>query len=209
MYTLYGFKGSGSASTEMALRVAALDYRVVNAASWEPSSALDELRKVNPLLQIPSLVLPGGDVMTESAAILIHLGLMAKPGVLLPDDTPARAQSIRGLVFIAANCYSAISISDYPERWTSDTSKEATEAVRAGTRKQLHRHWEIFADTFRASPFLHGVTPGALDFLAAVVSRWSGTRAHLKQHRPAFFELLQRIESHESVAPVFQAHWEA
>jgi GST-like protein len=207
MYTLYGFKGSGSASTEMALRVAQLEYRVVGAASWEPSSALDELRKVNPLLQIPTLVLPDGSVLTESAAILIHLGLTANPGVLLPADPSARAQAIRGLVFIAANCYSAISISDYPERWTTDTGKEAIEAVRAGTRRQLHRHWDVFADTFRAAPFLNGATPGALDFLAAVVSKWSGTRAHLQESRPAFFELLRRIESHPAVAPVFDAHW--
>jgi GST-like protein len=208
MYTLYGFKGSGSASTEMALRVAGLDYRLVGAASWEPSSSLDELRQVNPLLQIPTLVLPDGSVMTESAAILIHLGLIAKPGVLLPADAAARAQAIRGLVFIAANCYSAISIADYPERWTADTSKEAVEAVRAATRRQLHRHWDIFADTFKASPFLNGAAPGALDFLAAVVSKWAGTRPHLKEHRPGFFELLHRIESHEPVAPVFKAHWE-
>lgn len=207
MYTLYGFKGSGSASTEMALRVARLEYRVVSAASWEPSSALDELRKVNPLLQIPTLVLPDGSVLTESAAILIHLGLVAPPGLLLPADPSARAQAIRGLVFIGANCYSAISISDYPERWTTDTDKQAIEAVRAGARKQLHRNWEIFADTFKASPFLNGQAPGALDFLAAVVSKWSGARPHLKEHRPAFSRLLQRIESHESVAPVFAAHW--
>jgi GST-like protein len=209
MYTLYGFKGSGSAAAEMGLRVAGLDYRVVNAASWEANSAVDELRKVNPLVQIPTLVLPDGSVMTESAAILIHLGLVGKPGVLLPADEAARAQVIRGLVYIPANCYSCITILDYPERFTSANDKESLDNVRAGTRERLHKHWDIFADTFKASPFLNGAAPGALDFLAGVVSKWSGARAHLKESRPAFFELLQRIESHESVAPVFAAHWGA
>lgn len=207
MYALYGFKGSGSASTEMALRVAGLDYRLVSAASWEPSPALQDLRKVNPLAQIPTLVLPDGSVMTESAAILIHLGLVAPPGVLLPADEAQRAQAIRGLVYIPANCYSYISVLDYPERFTSAQDKESLDQVREGTRARLHRHWEIFADTFRASPFLNGAAPGALDFLAAVVSKWSGARAHLQEHRPAFAALLQRIESHPSVAPVFDAHW--
>lgn len=207
MYTLYGFKGSGSAAAEMGLRVAGLDYRVVNAASWEAASAVDELRKVNPLVQIPTLVLPDGSVMTESAAILIHLGLVSQPGLLLPADDAARAQAIRGLVYIPANCYSCITILDYPERFTSASDKASLDNVRAGTRERLHKHWDIFADTFKASPFLNGAAPGALDFLAAVVSRWSGARAHLKESRPAFFELLQRIESHASVAPVFAAHW--
>ncbi len=151
MYTLYGFKGSGSTAVEVALHAAALPYRIVQAASWEPSSALD--------------------------------------------------------VFIAADCYSAISISDYPERRTAATDKAAHEALRVGTRAQLHRHWEIFADTFAADPYLSGPTPGALDFLAVVVSKWSGTRAHLQQHRADFFATLQRIEAHERVAPVFRAHW--
>jgi GST-like protein len=209
-YTLFGFKGAGSAAVEMALEAAALPYRIVNAASWEPASALDELRAVNPLLQIPTLVMPGGGVMTESAAILLHLGLDAAPaGRLLPADAVARAQAIRGLVYIAANCYSAIGMIDYPQRWTGVADEAGQEAVRQGVRKQLHRHWEIFADTFAATPFFSGAQPGALDFLAVVVSKWSGTRAHLAQHRPAMMETLQRIEAHPDVAPVFRRHWEA
>lgn len=208
MYTLYGSKGSGSAIAELGLRAAGLEYRIVNAASWEPGPGLDELRKVNPLAQIPTLVLPDGSVMSESAAILIHLGLAAKPGVLLPKDDAARAQAIRGLVYIPANCYSCITILDYPERFTTKDDKESLDAVRAGTRARLHRHWEIFADTFKGSPYLNGATPGALDFLAVVVSKWAGTRAHLAEQRPQFAQLLERIEAHELVAPVFRAHWD-
>jgi GST-like protein len=208
-YTLFGFKGSGSAAVEMALEVAQVPYRIVNAASWEPSSALDELRAVNPLLQIPTLVLPNGGVMTESAAILLHLGLdAAPPGRLLPAGAAARAQAIRGLVYIAANCYSAIGMIDYPQRWTGVADEAGQEAVKQGVRRQLHRHWEVFADTFRAEPFFSGEQPGALDFLAVVVSKWAGTRPHLAQHRPAMSEALARIESHGVVAPVFRRHWD-
>lgn len=208
-HTLYGSKGSGSAIAEMGLRAAGIEYRIVNAATWEPGPGLDELRKVNPLGQIPTLVLPDGGVLTESAAILIHLGLAARPGVLLPESDAARAQAIRGLVYIPANCYSCITVLDYPERFTSKQDKESLDAIRAGTRERLHRHWEIFADTFEASPFLNGSAPGALDFQAVVVSKWAGARAHLQEHRPRFFELLRRIEAHERVAPVFGAHWDA
>jgi GST-like protein len=209
MYTLYGSRGSGSAAVELALEVAGLPHRIVRASEWEPDSAQDELRKVNPLGQIPTLVMPNGAVMTESAAILLHLGLeVAQPGVLLPADPAARAQAMRGLVYIPANCYSAITVIDYPQRFTTLTDEKALEAIRLGTRKQLHRNWEIFADTFTARPFLSGDAPGALDFLAAVVSKWAGTRAHLREHRPEFFELLSRVESHEPVAKVFRRHWD-
>ena len=210
MYTLYGSRGSGSAAVEMGLHAAKLPYRVVRASRWEADSAQDELRKVNPLMQIPTLVLPGGAVMTESAAILMHLGLDAvPPGKLLPQDPLARAQILRGLVYIPANCYSGITAIDYPERFTTATDEASLEAVKQGTRRLLHANWEIFADTFSASPFLNGEAPGALDFLAVVVSRWGGTRPHLKEHRPAFSDLLARIQAHPTVWPIYSQHWDA
>lgn len=208
MHTLFGFKGSGSAAIEIALQRCGMPWRSVDAASWEAESALTELEAVNPLRQIPTLQLPDGSVLTESAAILIHLGLAHPSAGLLPSGDPARAQSIRGLVFIAANCYAAIGVGDYPDRWIEDGGDDATvERVRRGARARLHACWDIFADQFPSGPFLAGPTAGALDFLAVVVSKWSGTRAHLKASRPAFFETLQRIETLPEVAPVFARHW--
>lgn len=208
MFTLYGSRGSGSAAIEMALRACELPYKLVRASSWEPDSAQAELARVNPLQQIPTLVLPDGTVMSESAAILIHLALTQPASRLLPEHPSERARALRGLAFIASNCYSAISISDYPERWTAATDKQAHEDVRQAARAQLHRHWEIFADTFQGAPHLNGATPGALDFLAVVVSRWSGTRPHLQAARPELLATLRRIEAHPLVAPVYRDHWE-
>ena len=55
-------------------------------------------------------MLDDGSALSESAAILIHLGFAHPDGRLLPGEPGERAQAVRGLVFIAANCYSAISI---------------------------------------------------------------------------------------------------
>lgn len=204
---LYGAPGSGSAVIEMALRQAGLAYRVQRAASWEPGPGFEALKSVNPLGQIPTLVLADGTVLTETAAILTHLGLLA-PG-LLPAEPSARARAIRGLVYIAANCYSAVSVSDFPERWTTQTDTAAVEAVRQAARAQLHQAWVRFADQFfdASRPFLSGETPGALDFLALVVSKWSGARAALKAQRPAFLAWLEDLQQHPAVAGVHAEHW--
>jgi GST-like protein len=209
MYTLYGKKGSGSAAAEAALAIVNEPFRLVETASWEPNDAFAELLKLNPLGQIPTLVLPDGSALSESAAILIHLGSAHADSGLLPRETSARAQAMRGMVFIAANCYAAISVIDFPERWCADADADdaVKERIRAGTRARLHRHWEIFADVFPARPWLGGTEVGALDVHAAVVSKWSGARKHLEQQRPAFFATLQRIEAHPKIAPVFARHW--
>ncbi len=207
MFTLFGSNGSGSAAVEMALLHCGLPYRVERASTWEADSAQTELQAVNPLGQIPTLVLEDGAVMTESAAILIHLGLSHPEHQLLPSNPVARAQAIRGLVFIAANCYAAVSIIDYPERWSQPCDKDAAEHLRAGSRARLHHHWDVFADQFVGTPFLSGSVPGALDYLAAVVSRWSGTRAHLLRTRPALAETLALVQAQPLTSSVFAHHW--
>jgi len=209
VYTLYGKTGSGSAAIEAALTLTRQPFRIVETATWEQNDAYAELLAVNPLGQIPTLVLDDGTALSESAAILIHLGTDHDDSTLLPRDLSARAQAVRGLVYIAANCYAAISIIDYPERWCAeaDADEAVKERIRAGTRARLHRHWEMFADVFSATPCLGGSDLSALDLLAAVVSKWSGARQHLARHRPAFHETLQRIESVPDVAPIFARHW--
>lgn len=204
--TLFGTRGSGSAAVEMALQAANLAYAVRRASSWEPDSDQAALLALNPLGQIPTLQLADGTVLSESAAILMHLGLAHPDAGLLPAAPSARARALRGLVFIAANAYAAVSVSDYPERWTTNTTEPAQAAVRAAARANLHRCWEMFADTWGDDPVLAGPPPGALAFLAVVVSQWSGSRAHLAQARPAFHAQLLALEAHPRLAGVLQAH---
>jgi GST-like protein len=208
MYTLFGTQGSGSAAVEAALELAGLPYRSIRASSWEADSAQEELLAVNPLGQIPTLRLPGGGVLTESAAILVHLGLEHPASGLLAADAGERAQQIRGLVYIAANCYAAISIIDYPERWVADPDDAMKERIRRGTRARLHHHWSLFADQFGSRLAAAG-RPSGLDVLAAVVSKWSGARKHLQAERPAMFQAIGRIEADPVVAAVFARHWPA
>ena len=208
-YTLFGAPGSGSAAVEIALARAGQEWREVRAATWLAGSAMDELGAVNPLRQVPTLVTPEGHVLTESAAILVGLGLAHPASGLLPMDVASRAQVIRGLVWIAANCYSCIGVIDYPERWLPQADEATRKALIEGAKDRLHVHWDLFADQFPAAPWLSGDALGALDALTVVVSRWSGSRRHLQASRPAFHELLQRIEAHPDVAPVIARHWPA
>jgi GST-like protein len=74
MYTLYGKTGSGSASVEAALTLARAPFRIVETASWAQNDAFADLLGLTPLGQVPTLVLDDGSALSESAAILMHLG---------------------------------------------------------------------------------------------------------------------------------------
>lgn len=210
-WILYGSDGSGSAAVELALLRAGQPCRVVRASTWEADSAQGELASRNPLGQIPTLCSPQGEVLTESAAILAELGLRFPASGLLPSVPAERARSLRGLAYIAANCYAAIGLIDYPQRWLAGGGQPAEQALRDGARARLHLLWSHFADQFHDAgrPWLAGADPGALDLLAAVVSRWSGTRAHLAANRPGLAALIDRVDALPAHREVLGRHFPA
>ncbi len=204
MYTLYGIDESGSCMIEIALQRCAVPWRRVDAASWAEGEGSDELARINPLKQVPTLVTPDGEVLTESAAILIHLGLVFPASELLTGN---RAQILRGLVYIAANCYSAIGIIDYPQRWLGDADQAVQAQLATGTRRYLHQAWVMFANQFADQLFTPGNVPNALGIMAAAVSRWDEAREALNGLAPGFAQCLARVDADPIVAPVFARHW--
>jgi GST-like protein len=148
MFTLFGAERSGSAAIEMALTLCGAEYRLVPACSWEAGAGRDELKRVNPLMQVPTLIIPGGGVLTESAAILTHLGLAFPLSGLLAHDVLERGQQLRALAYITTNCYASIGLIDYPERWLPDADPDQLGRLAEGARRKLHSQWEVFSDVF-------------------------------------------------------------
>src|SRR5437868_13539616 len=106
-YTLWGRAGWGSAIVEAQLAWYGLPFRLepVGDLLREPQ-ARAALEKVNPLAQIPTLVMPDGAVMSESAAITLLLADITGQDSLVPGPRSAeRANFLRWLVFIVANIY--------------------------------------------------------------------------------------------------------
>ncbi|WP_240670883.1 glutathione S-transferase [Cronobacter condimenti] len=207
MYTLYGTARSGSAAIEMALKACGVEYRICTASSWQKESHLEELRQINPLVQIPTLILADGSELTESAAILIYLGMEYPASGLLSQDAAVRAQQLRGLVYIAANCYASVGIIDYPERWLPDGTEDHNTQLAQGTVQKLYQQWDSFSDVFFGSKAWQPAHPGGLEMLAAVVTRWSQAREHLRLSRPGFCLSLTEAEKHPAIRDVIENHW--
>ena len=129
--------------------------------------------------------------------LLVQDNQVVKKGDLLmridPRDFQAKREQARAAVATAEA--------------TLRAARSEVPLTREGTRAQLYRNWEIFADSFPPAPYLSGSRIGALDFLAVVVSRWGGARPEIKQRRPEFFATLTRIEQHPVVAAAFAKHW--
>lgn len=58
-------------------------------------SQAEEVAQISPLTRIPALVLPGGEVLIDSAAILDHLDEQAGPRALMPAAGPERRRVLQ------------------------------------------------------------------------------------------------------------------
>lgn len=133
-HTLYGDLGSGAFSAEAALAEAGAPYTFEMVSLDKGEQKSPDFLAINPSGKIPALRLPGGSIVTESAAILLTLADHFPPARLLPPQgAPARAQAYRWLAFMAGKIYPIVEIVDYPERFGAKESDFAPCAPSPGT----------------------------------------------------------------------------
>ena len=202
-FTLYGAAGSGSVPVEAAMTLIGLDYHVVEAVTWEGEAERDKVAAVNPMRQIPALVLPNGEVLTESAAILIWLADAYPAARLGPRlDDPRRAQFLRWMSFIPAAVYSMFWVRDEPSRLVGDDAA-AQDEVKRRTAERIAECWRIMDSQITPGRFLLGDELSVLDLYVAVASRWTPRRARFYAEAPRMAEVVRRVDA----LPALQDFW--
>jgi GST-like protein len=194
-FTIYGAKGSGSVPVEAAMTLLGLPYEVVEAPTWEGAEHQATVEKVNPLKQIPTLVWPGGEIMTESAAMLIALADLHPDSHLAPGPLERRrAQYLRWMVYVPASIYSLFWIRDDPSRMADDPAVQADIKVRTADR--IADCWGMMDSQLRPSgPYLLGGEMSVLDLYVAVVSRWGPRRRRFYEVAPHMADIVRRVDA--------------
>ncbi|MGI9411786.1 MAG: glutathione S-transferase family protein [Hyphomicrobiaceae bacterium] len=201
-YRLYNRVGSGGFVVEVALTLAGVEFELVELDS-RPGTALPEsFREINPWGQVPTLVLPDGSTMTETAAILVHLAACHPHAELAPaPGSTDHAQFLRWLVFANVNIYESVLRRIYPMRYTTDPeSHTATrEAAVARSREAL----AVVDDAVADKSFLLGETMTLADVYVAMLFIWcrDGTEA------PNLARLTDGVRRHGIVAPLWRRHF--
>jgi GST-like protein len=199
-YTIYGALGSGSVPVEATLTLLGQPYAVVEAPTWEGAAQQAKVAKVNPLKQIPALVTPDGETITESAAILIWLADRFPEARLAPPLTsPLRAQFLRWMVFVPASIYSLFWIRDDPSR-LAGPNVEAQARIKAATAERIADCWATMENQLRPGRYLLGDDLTVLDLYVAVVSRWGPRRKRFYEVAPRMSEIVRRVDADPRLA---------
>ena len=183
MYRLYERAGWGSALVETQLAWYALDYRLEAVGDLlKETQARDRLAPVNPIAQIPTLILPDGAVMTESAAITLLLAETTGRDDLAPGaGAPERARFLRWLMFMVANIYPTFTYGDKPARFVAGDVGRAS--LRANTDAYAQRLWRILEEE-ASGPWFLGERFSAIDIFIAAMTRWRPERPWFAAHTP-------------------------
>lgn len=170
-YRLISSKGAGSTIVELALALSGLPHEIETVPYLEPGPQRDHLLSLNMLGQVPTLQLPDGRVMTESAAIILHIADVAPDaGLVPPMSDSARPMFQRWLVFIAAALYPTYTYGDDPVRWAN--SEAAGKHLRKATDDHRKALWRYFISQNPCDPWVLGARFSALDLYVAVMSTW-------------------------------------
>ena len=199
-WRLYGVPGWGSTLAEGALAWTGTPFDFVDVEGFDrPGGTRDRLLAVNPLARIPTLVAPDGTLLTESAAIVLHLAETSPDSGLAPaPDHPARRAFLNRLAWFVSAVYPTFTYRDYPERWAPDAAAQLVDNVDS-FRKSLWLQFETEAGT---GPFVLGDVPSALDLYVTVMSHWRPRRAWLAEHCPKLHAIALEAERLPALAPV-------
>lgn len=206
-YILYGAPGSGATPIHAALTLIGAQVDTVEVAPWEGDAEREKLTHVNPQRQVPVLVLPSGEVMTESAAMLLWLGdRYPEAGLAPPVTAPARARYLRWMAYVSAAIYAMLWVREDPTRLAADAAAQAVVLQRSAER--IAECWRMMdAQMPDNTPYLLGDRLSMLDLYVTVASRWTPRRARFYREAPRMSEVVRRVDAEPRLAAFWAARF--
>lgn len=204
-YVLYAVPGWGSAIAEALLVLCDVAPQLEDVTGFDrPGAPRERLLRINPLAQIPTLILPDGTVMTESAAIALTLAeQFPRAHLAPPPGDGARSGFLRRLIWLVANVYPTFTYSDYPERWV----EKETSLLRASIDAYRERLWRELEATLTGGTWTLDDRFSALDVYLAVMTHWRPRRGWFAAHCPRLSAIAARADAHPILAGVLERNF--
>jgi GST-like protein len=204
-HRLLGCKGCGSAIVEAAFALAGvpLECEEVDYSAGSPTRA--RLLEVNPLGQVPALVLPDGTELTESLAMLHYVNDLEPGARLIPPPGDATRKSFyHWAVFMVAALYPTWTYGDEPAKWVEDT--DGAKQLRESTDRHRKRLWAQVEEAAQAPWFL-GEQMSAIDLYIAAMTHWRPGRKWFTASTPKVLAIAQKAAATGKVAAVIKKNF--
>ena len=202
MFKLYYHPGACSTSNHFALEDAGVEYEAIPVDLKDLQDRLtQEVRRLNPMAQLPILLTNDGQVLTQNIAILPYIADLA-PEVRLfpPRGTSDRIQAESWLSFIAADLHPTLA-AEFP--WTQLWEDPAA-ALRSRQfwEERVARRLAVLEERLSTRDFIMGDQYCVTDGYALVVLNWSEpTNLSLKPY-PNIRAYMARVSARPAIQRV-------
>jgi GST-like protein len=205
-YIVYGAPSSGSVPIEAALTLIGAPYDLVGDDVMRPVAHNSAANAINPLHQVPVLSLPTGEVMTESAAILIYLADRHPHARLAPPLSDSRRGAfLRWMIYVSTAIYSLAWIRADPVRLVADAAQAPVIQDRIANRRA--ECWRHMDSQIKPGAFLLGDELTVLDLYVATVSRWSPRRSRFYHEAPGLGAIARRVDADPRLTGLWKARF--
>jgi len=196
---LYGAAGSGSIAVEAAMTLLGVPYTLIEGATWAHESARERVAPVNAMRQVPTLIFPDGEIVTESAAILIDLADRHPAASLAPSlGDPHRRQFLRWMVYVSSAIYSLHWIK--PDVTRIGAPAGSRDAVVEAVHERIAFCWNNMDAQVSPGRYLLGDELSVLDLYVTVVSRFGPWRKKFYAAAPRMTLVVKRVDAEPRLA---------
>jgi len=207
VYKLYWAKMTGAIAPQVLLEEIGAEYEKIVLDLESEENQDPEFLAINPMAQIPALVLPDGTLMTESAAMVLQICDRHPEAKLAPPaGSSESARFARWLFFMATNLYTTDLRLYYADRFTSDP--DGVEGVQQAGRADMDRYFAILNDALDPGPYLLGQTFSAVDIYLWMLAQWHPEIPLLLEENPRIRQLVDLVQARPAVAWVWSEHEE-
>ena len=170
---LFYFPGACSLSVHIALEESGLPFEVMKVDYGNPD-IVKELARHNPLLQVPTLLMKDGGVLTENAAILPYVASQVPEKKLMPEpNSRPWFQAMEALSFVSTELHKgAFSIIFASDSMTKN--KEAEAEIDAFAKTALSERLALLEKRFTQQDWMLPWGFTVADCYLFTVLNWSG-----------------------------------
>ncbi len=202
MFKLYARNAAGSAAVEALLALCDAPTEVIVLERKPDGSFEDWFVELNPKAEVPTLVLPDDSLMTESAAMMIHIAdLYPEKGMAPPVGSPQRAQYLRWMTYLATALYTSDLRLFYPHRYT--IAQAECDGIRQRAEETMAQEFAIYAQALGPKLFILGETMSAVDIYAAMLCNWAPDIKALFAKHPNLGQMYARVTAVPAIARVW------
>ncbi len=202
MYTLYYSPGAASLVVHWLLIETGVRHELRRVDIEAGDHRRPEYLALNPAGRVPTLLVHG-EPLVESAALVMHLADMHPNFNLAPAvGSIERGRYYQWVHTLASSLQPSFRLWFYPQEAAGEAHADA---ARALARERIEATWDrIDAHLQKRGPYLLGAGVSAVDFLLAMLMRWSRNMPRPATDWPQLDALAKRMKARPSFRLLYE-----